>query len=72
MISTASMIRLGHVRGSKMVDMQLTNHKLVDRGTRMIMEETGIEDYDYARSLLLEFGSVREAVASLQSKTFMA
>ena len=72
MISTASMIRLGHVRGSKMVDMQLTNHKLVDRGTRMIMEETGIEDYDYARSLLLQHGSVREAVASLQSKTYMA
>ncbi len=72
MISTSSMIRLGHVRGSKMVDMQLTNHKLVDRGTRMIMEETGIEDYDYARSLLLQHGSVREAVASLQSKTYMA
>lgn len=72
MISTASMIRLGHVKGSKMVDMQLTNHKLVDRGTRMIMEETGIEDYDYARSLLLNHGSVREAVASLQSKTFKA
>ena len=39
MISTASMIRLGHVKGNKMVDMQLTNHKLVDRGTRMIMDE---------------------------------
>ena len=72
MISTASMIRLGHVKGSKMVDMQLTNHKLVDRGTRMIMEETGIEDYDYARFLLLHYGSVRNAVASLQSKTFKA
>ena len=55
-----------------MVDMQLTNHKLVDRGTRMIMEETGIDDYDYARSLLLEYGSVRAAVASFQSKTFKA
>jgi len=72
MISTASMIRLGHVRGNKMVDMQLTNQKLVDRGTRMIMEETGIDDYDYARTLLLEHGSVRAAVASLQSKTFKA
>lgn len=69
MISTASMIRLGHVKGSKMIDMQLTNHKLVDRGTRMIMEETGIEDYDYARSLLLGHGSVREAVMFHQSKT---
>ena len=67
MISTASMIRLGHVKGSKMIDMQLTNHKLVDRGTRMIMEETGIEDYDYARSLLLGHGSVREAVMFHQS-----
>ena len=72
MISTASMIRLGHVRGNKMVDMQITNHKLVDRGTRMIMEETGIEDYDYARSLLLSHGSVRAAVAFYQSKLSQA
>ena len=62
MISTVSMIRLGHVRGSKMVDMQLTNHKLVDRGVRMIMDETGIEDYDFARKLLLDYGQVRAAV----------
>lgn len=62
MISTATMIRLGHVQGNKMVDMQLTNVKLVDRGTRMIMEATGIEDYEYAKSLLLKYGQVREAV----------
>ena len=62
MVSTAVMIRLGHVKGNKMVDMQLTNKKLVDRGTRMIMGETGIEDYEYAKGLLLEFGNVREAV----------
>lgn len=62
MISTASMIRLGHVKGNKMVDMQLTNKKLVDRGSRMIMGETGIEDYDLARRLLLKYGSVRKAV----------
>jgi len=62
MISTSVMIRLGHVKGSRMVDMQLTNVKLVDRGTRMIMEETGIEDYDIARMLLLEYGQVRAAV----------
>ena len=68
MISTSVMIRLGHVRGSKMVDMQLTNHKLVDRGTRMIMEETGIEDYDYARKLLLEYGQVRAAVTAYQNE----
>ncbi len=64
MISTSVMVRLGHVRGSKMVDMQLTNKKLVDRGTRMIMDETGIEDYDFARKLLLEHGQVRAAVAA--------
>ena len=68
MISTATMIRLGHVKGSKMVDMQLTNRKLVDRGTRMIMEETGIEDYDLARKLLLEYGQVRAAVTAWQGR----
>lgn len=62
MISTASMIRLGHVKGNKMVDMQLTNKKLVDRGSRMIMGETGIEDYDLAKRQLLKYGSVRKAV----------
>lgn len=61
MISTAVMIRLGHVKGNKMVDMQLTNHKLVDRGTRMIMEELGI-DQAKAEALLKEHGSVRKAV----------
>ena len=69
MISTSSMIRLGHVRGSKMVDMQLTNKKLVDRGARMIMEETGIVDYNYARSLLLSHGSVRAAVFFYQTQS---
>ena len=69
MISTASMIRLGHVQGNKMVDMQLTNQKLVDCGTRMIMDGTGITDYDKARELLLRHGHVRAAVeAYLNSK----
>ena len=67
MISTSVMIRLGHVRGNKMVDMQLTNSKLVDRGTRMIMAETGIGDYGTAKSLLLRPGSVREAVAATKT-----
>ena len=67
MISTAVMIRLGHVKGNKMVDMQLTNDKLVDRGTRMIMSETGLEDYEAARRLLLEHGSVRRAVLAFGS-----
>ncbi len=66
MISTAVMVRLGHVRGNRMIDMQLTNSKLIDRGTRMIMEETGLKDYDRARGLLLEYGSVRKAVDSFE------
>lgn len=64
MISTTVMIRLGHVKGSKMVDMQLTNSKLVDRGTRMIMEATGIQSYARARELLLRHGGVRAAIES--------
>ena len=62
MISTSVMIRMGHVKGNKMVDMQLTNKKLVDRGTKMIMDETGLEDYGEAKALLLRYGSVRNAV----------
>ena len=58
------MIRLGHVRGNSMVDMQLTNHKLVGRGARMIMDEVGIKDYDLAETLLLRYGSVRKAVSA--------
>lgn len=67
MISTSAMILLGHVKGCKMVDMHLSNSKLVDRGTRMVMEATGIEDYDFARSLLLEHGQVRAAVDAYNS-----
>lgn len=61
MISTSLMILSGHVKGCKMVDMQLTNKKLVDRGTRMLMEATGLNDYQKAHDLLLEAGSVRLA-----------
>lgn len=61
MISTTAMIRLGKVEGNKMVDMQLTNHKLVARGTHMVMEKTGL-DYETAKALLLAEGSVRKAV----------
>jgi len=63
MISTAVMIKLGKVKGNKMVDMQMTNHKLVDRGVRMIMEELGIEMAE-AQQLLQHYGSVRKAVES--------
>jgi len=61
MITTATMIRLGRVQGNKMVDMQLTNTKLVDRGTKMIMDDTGV-DYVTAQKMLLVYGSVRNAI----------
>lgn len=61
MISTTTMIRLGHVKGNKMIDMQLTNKKLVGRGTRMIMDELGI-DAGSAEKLLKEHGSVRNVL----------
>lgn len=63
MITTSVMIKLGRVKGNRMVNMQLTNQKLVDRGSRMIMEELHL-DYDQARNLLLLHGSVREAIDS--------
>jgi N-acetylmuramic acid 6-phosphate etherase len=61
MISTSLMIKLGRVKGNKMVDMQLSNNKLVDRGARMVAEETGVSMQE-AQALLLEHGSVRKAV----------
>jgi N-acetylmuramic acid 6-phosphate etherase len=62
MISTAVMIKLGRVKGNKMVDMQLSNAKLVQRGINMIMEATGLEE-GKAKELLLSEGSVRKATA---------
>lgn len=64
MISTSVMIKLGRVKGNKMVDMQLSNHKLVDRGTKMLMKNTGITDYEEAKALLLKTGSVRKGTES--------
>jgi N-acetylmuramic acid 6-phosphate etherase len=61
MISTSVMIKLGKVIGNKMVDMHLSNKKLVDRGTKMLMQEIGVE-YETANALLIQFGSVRNAV----------
>ncbi|WP_396127439.1 N-acetylmuramic acid 6-phosphate etherase [Aurantibacillus circumpalustris] len=61
MISTSVMIKLGRVKGNKMVDMQLSNDKLVDRGTQMLMKNAGINDYEEAKNLLLKHGSVRKA-----------
>jgi N-acetylmuramic acid 6-phosphate etherase len=67
MLTTTVMIQLGRVKGNKMVDMQLTNHKLVDRGTRMIMQEIGVDE-ETASQLLNEHGSVRKAVNAFAAK----
>ncbi len=61
MITTSSMIKLGKVLGNKMVDMQLSNNKLVERGIKMIMDNTSISS-EKAKELLLKHGSVREAI----------
>ncbi|WP_333875955.1 N-acetylmuramic acid 6-phosphate etherase [Flavobacterium sp.] len=63
MISTATMIQLGRVKGNKMVDMQLSNVKLIDRGVRMIMSEIPVS-YEEASALLEQHGSVRKAVTA--------
>ena len=61
MITTSTMIKLGKVKGNKMVDMQLTNAKLIERGARMISEELGLEKEE-SRRLLLLHGSVRNVL----------
>lgn len=61
MITTITMIKLGHVKGNRMVDMQLSNDKLVERGIRMVAEATGVSTGE-AQELLLKHGSVRNAV----------
>jgi N-acetylmuramic acid 6-phosphate etherase len=67
MISTAVMIQLGRVEDNSMVNMQLTNEKLVDRGVKMLMEKENITDYDAAKELLLKYGSVKKAADNLHS-----
>ncbi len=67
MISTAVMIRLGHIKGNKMIDMQLTNDKLINRGTNMLMQELGISELK-AGELLIKYGSVRKAIDSQKGK----
>ncbi|CAL1519966.1 N-acetylmuramic acid 6-phosphate etherase [Chitinophaga sp. MM2321] len=62
MISTAVMIQLGRVEDNKMVNMQLSNEKLVDRGVKMLMEKLSLTDYEQAQALLLKAGSVKKAV----------
>jgi N-acetylmuramic acid 6-phosphate etherase len=66
MISTATMIQLGKIKGNKMIDMQLSNDKLVDRGVKMIMGEIPV-NYEKASELLMEFGSVRKAIENYNS-----
>lgn len=68
MISTSIMIQLGRVEDNKMVNMQLTNEKLIDRGIKMVMEKTGIVDYEKARDLLLMYGSVKNVVTKFEKK----
>ncbi len=64
MISTSIMIQLGRVEDNKMVNMQLTNEKLVDRGAKMLMERINISDYEQAKVLLMKYGSVKKAADS--------
>ena len=65
MITTATMIQLGKVVGNKMVDMQLSNNKLVDRGTKLIQSRSELS-YDESKSILLQEGSVRAALNKLE------
>jgi len=67
MISTTVMIQLGRVEDNKMVNMQLTNDKIVDRGVKMLMEKAGIDDYETARELLLKTRSVKTAIENHRS-----
>lgn len=71
MISTAVMIRLGYVEGNRMVNMQLSNEKLVQRGTEMVTDATGLADSD-AKALLLQHGSVRKAVLAWRERAASA
>ena len=68
MISTAVMVKLGRIKGNKMVNMQLTNQKLFDRGVKMIMDELKTIDATKAAELLSSHGSVRKSIEAYQSK----
>ncbi len=67
MITTTAMIKIGRVKGNRMVNMQLSNQKLVDRGTRMIVDEIGLS-YEQAHNLLLLHGSVKAATDSFKKE----
>jgi N-acetylmuramic acid 6-phosphate etherase len=66
MLSTSAMIQLGRVEDNKMVNMQLTNEKLVDRGVKMLMSKVAFNTYDEAKEALLKFGSVKKTVDALK------
>ena len=65
MISTAVMIQLGRVEDNRMVNMQLNNDKLVDRGVKMLMEKAGLNNYTTAKNILLKYGSVKKAIENI-------
>ncbi|MFW5708016.1 MAG: N-acetylmuramic acid 6-phosphate etherase [Bacteroidota bacterium] len=67
MITTTIMIKMGRVKGNRMVNMQLTNQKLVKRGTRMLMEELGLAE-DEAREALMKYGSVKKAIEKFKTE----
>jgi N-acetylmuramic acid 6-phosphate etherase len=66
MLSTTAMIRIGRVEDNRMVHMQISNDKLVDRGVKMLMEKTGINDYAQAKRILLMTRSVDAAVKNIK------
>jgi N-acetylmuramic acid 6-phosphate etherase len=66
MISTSVMIQLGRVEDNRMVNMQLSNEKLVDRGVKMLMIKSGLTNYEAAKDLLLTHGTVKKALTSLE------
>jgi len=66
MISTSVMIQLGRVEDNKMVNMQLSNDKLIERGAKWLMQQAGIGEYEKAKELLLKYGSVKKAMSNLK------
>jgi N-acetylmuramic acid 6-phosphate etherase len=66
MISTAAMICLGRIEDNRMIHMQLTNEKLIDRGVRILMERGKLMDYEKVKSVLLKEGSVSKAWSVLE------
>jgi N-acetylmuramic acid 6-phosphate etherase len=71
MISTSVMIKLGRVEGNKMINMQLTNDKLIDRGVKMLMESLGLNDYAMVKKMLLEHGSVKKMQENFNNKKML-